>query len=103
MYAIGERHEFFWSDPCCSLGISIAMSATSPGLLTTSRSTFPIVDVEDLQQIVADDLVLQLLCLVEYNSKKIIAQEERTATVFLDELEHAVVFANSAQLRYAHD
>ena len=75
------------------------MSATSPGLLTTSRATFPVIDVENLQQVVAEDLVLQVLRLIELTVKK---ATDPNDTVFLDELEHVVVLPNGALLRWVH-
>ncbi|ORX35038.1 subunit 17 of mediator complex-domain-containing protein [Kockovaella imperatae] len=78
------------------LGMSVTLSATAPLQVTTSQATFPLVDVNDLADVIAEDLVHQLLILIESALRRKVVAEHRSS-VFLDVLEGAVVLpANRA-------
>ena len=68
-------------------------------MISTSRASFPLTDLESLPQIVAFDISLQLLSCFEEVLRQAVTDERLRPQVFADELEETVIVAQAGVLR----
>lgn len=68
-------------------------------IVTTSRATFPMNDVCKLPQVLASDIVLQLLNYIQSVLHQALPMEKMRSRIFLDEMEEVIRVAESGTLR----